>query len=108
MGGGPSEAPQGSSARRSRATCPLCGESALILDWRPSVAWASIEDCRCDAFFVWTVLLDRGRLDGLAPDDSARLRSRILELRALEREAWLYTADGTPQGPLVVRTERSE
>jgi hypothetical protein len=77
----------------------------LFLDWRPSVEWASIEDCRCDAFFVWTVLLDRGRLDVLTPEESARLRSRILQLRVLQREAWLYTADGRPQGPLVVRTE---
>jgi hypothetical protein len=80
----------------------------MILDWRPSVPWASIEDCRCDAFYVWTALLDRGRFDVLPQEECARLRTRILELRAIQREAWLYTADGTPQGPLVVRTERPE
>jgi hypothetical protein len=79
----------------------------MILDWRPSVAWASVEDCACDAFFVWGVLLD-GRLADAAADERARLHTRILELRAIPREAWLYTADGTPQGPLVVQTERPE
>ena len=79
----------------------------MILDWRPSVEWASVEDCRCDAFFVWTGLLD-DRLPNATAEERARLHTRILELRAIQREAWLYTADGTPQGPLVVRMDRPE
>jgi hypothetical protein len=55
----------------------------MILDWRPSVAWGSIEDCRCDAFFVWSVLLDGGRLDRIPPEERARLHARILGLRVL-------------------------
>jgi hypothetical protein len=102
----PSEAPSGLSGRRRPSTCPLCGAPALILDWRPSVAWASVEDCRCDAFFVWTALLDSGRLDVIPQEECVRLRTRILELRASHREAWLYTTDGTPHGTLVVLTER--
>jgi hypothetical protein len=104
----PSQTPQSSTTRRPRRTCPLCGERAMILDWRPSVEWAGVEDCRCDAFFVWTALLDSGRLDVLPEEECARLQTRILELRAGKREAWLHTADGTPRGALVVRTERSE
>jgi len=72
------------------------------------VEWASIEDCRCDAFFVWTPLLDSGRLDALSQDERARLHARILGLRSIQREAWLHTADGTALGTLVVGTERSE
>ena len=79
----------------------------MILDWRPSVEWASVEDCRCDAFFVWSVLLD-GRLADATAVERARLHTRILELRTIHRDAWLYTTDGTPQGPLVVRMERPE
>jgi hypothetical protein len=78
----------------------------MILDWRPSVEWASIEDCRCDAFFIWTGLLHGDRLESILSDERSRLHARILELRANEREAWLHTADGTPDGPLIVRTER--
>ena len=87
--------------------CPLCGTPALVLDWRPSVDWASVEDCRCEAFFVWTVLLDGGPLN-ITLDERVRLQDRILELRAFQREAWLYPADGTPQGALIVRTERPD
>jgi hypothetical protein len=104
----PSQTGYGAPRRRPRRTCPLCGERALIINWRPSVDWAGVEDCRCDSFFVWTVLLDSGRLDVIPPEECARLQSRILELRAREREAWLHTADGTPRGALLVRTERPE
>ena len=78
----------------------------MVLDWRPSVPWVGIEDCQCDAFFVWGLLLDNDRLDILSQDECTRIRERIIELRTAQREAWLYTADGTPQGPLVVRMER--
>jgi hypothetical protein len=63
------------------------------------VEWTSIEDCRRDAFFVWTALLDRGRLDVIPQDERARLYAR-----SIQREAWLHTADGTALGTLVVRT----
>jgi hypothetical protein len=99
------EPPPRSPSRRSRNACPLCEDPALILDWRPSVPWASIEDCRCDAFYVWTTLLDGGRLDVMSRDECARLRTRIGELRATEHEAWLYTADGRADGPLVGRIQ---
>jgi hypothetical protein len=72
------------------------------------VDWASIEDCRCDAFFVWTSLLTTGRLGDIPSDERAGLHARILELRTIQREAWLYTADGTPQGDLLVRMERPD
>ena len=80
----------------------------MVIDWRPSVPWASIEDCRCDAFYVSTVLLGSGRLEDISADERAQLHFRIVGLRAIQREAWLYTADGTTLGPLVVRTERPE
>ena len=52
------------------------------------------------------VLLTTGRLDDIPWNERARLHARILELRTIQREAWLYTADGTPQGDLLVRTQR--
>jgi len=70
--------------------------------------WASVEFCRCDAYFVWTALLDRGRLDVIPQDERGQLHARIVELRSIQREGWLYTADGTALGPLVVRTERPQ
>jgi hypothetical protein len=72
------------------------------------VAWANIEDCRCDAFYVSTALLDSGRLEDISADERAQLHARILELRASQREAWLHTAGGTPEGALRIRTERPD
>jgi hypothetical protein len=94
-------------SRMARRPCFLCGETAIVIDWRPSLDWASVEDCACGGFFVWTVLLD-GRLGQLSPDERGRLQARIRGLRALRRETWLYTGDGTPHGAQAVRSDRPE
>ena len=45
--------------------CPVCRWSATLTDWRPHLNWMTVEDCPCDRCFVWTPLLDDGRLDRL-------------------------------------------
>jgi hypothetical protein len=49
--------------------CPVCEGPATLTDWRPRLDWMAVEDCPCGGFFVWTPLLDEGRLARLAPED---------------------------------------
>jgi len=95
--------------RRARRLdrCPVCGEPASILDWRPSVPWLAIDGCRCDGSFVWTALVET-RLPGLSAEDRAILSARIRSLRKTGKEAWVLTDDDTPGGALVLRDERPE
>jgi hypothetical protein len=53
--------------RSGNGACPLCGDPATIVDWRPSVDWVVVEDCPCDGFFIRAGLLD-SRVPTL-PDD---------------------------------------
>jgi hypothetical protein len=84
--------------------CPLCLLPAKFFDWSSEVPWLSIEGCRCGGYFVQPALFDRPlSLDALVRDS---LYSRVAALRADQREAWLVTADGRPDGLLEVRGER--
>jgi hypothetical protein len=87
---------------RQRTPCPVCGEPAFVLDWRPSVPWLAIEGCACDAFFVWTALLD-SRLPTLSREDLGTLSVRIRSVRKTGTEAWLTTRDGALGGTLIIR-----
>ena len=95
--------------RRARRLdrCPVCGEPASILDWRPSVPWLAVDGCRCDGSFVWTALVET-RLPGLSAEDRALLSARIRSLRKTGKEAWLLTDDDTPGGALVLSDQRPE
>jgi hypothetical protein len=66
----------------------------------------SVEDCPCLGFFVWTSLLDDGRLVRLTPEDREILSHRVRHIRATQTEAWLTTRDGTLMGALIIRSER--
>ena len=88
-------------------SCPVCRGSATLTDWRPALEWMSVEDCRCRGFFVWTRLLDDGRLARLTPEDRATLSERIRTLRATG-EAWLSTRDRTVMGALILREDRPD
>ena len=88
--------------------CPVCGGSATLTDWRPHLKWMTIEDCPCHGFFVWTPLLDDGRLDRLTQKDREMLSQRIGHLRATKSEAWLAARDGTVMGALIIRSVRPD
>jgi hypothetical protein len=92
---------------RQEGPCPVCGEPAIMLDWRPSVPWLAIESCPCDAFFVWTALLET-RLPALSPEELGTLSIRIRTVRKKGTEAWLTTRDGTPGGELIIRNTRPD
>ena len=91
----------------SAGECPVCGDRAVLTDWRPRLHWIAVEDCRCSSFFVWTALVET-RLRDLRPEDRTTLSLRISGLRATQSEAWLTTRDGTVMGALIIRSERPD
>ena len=91
---------------RQHGRCPVCAGPATLTDWRPQLDWMAVEDCPCRGFFVWTPLLDEGRLARLASEDRDILSHRVRHLRATQTEAWLTTRDGTVMGALIIRSER--
>ena len=60
----------------------------------------TVEACLCDGFFVWTRLLDDGRLTRLTPEDRETLSQRIRHLHGTKSEAWITTRDGTVMGAM--------
>jgi hypothetical protein len=92
----------------TRDPCPLCAEPAVRTDWRPHLDWTTIEECSCRGFFVWTPLLEEGRLARLTPEDRDTLKAHLRDLRATGLEAWLTTRDRTVMGALLIRTERPD
>lgn len=107
------EARRRSAAERSKHTrqhdrCPVCVGPATLTDWRPHLKWMTVEDCPCDGFFVWTPLLDEGRLARLMPEDRGTLSQRLRHFHGTESEAWLATRDGTVMGALIIRTVRPD
>jgi hypothetical protein len=88
-------------------TCPVCGHPATGTDWRPRVDWIAIEGCSCHGFFLWAGLLE-DRLAELVETQRQDLAARIRSVRAMGREAWCTTSDGTLTGPLVVRSEHPD
>ena len=79
-----------------------------MTDWGPHLDWMTVEDCPCLGFFVWTPLLDEGRLARLMREDRESLSQRIQDLRATQTEAWLTTRDGTVMGALIIRPVRPD
>src|SRR5262245_22865589 len=96
-----------SGLRAGRDTCPVCGHPATVTVWRRSGNWLAIEGCPCNGFFVWAAIYEE-RLPRVPAADRLELALRIRESRAMGHEAWCATLDGTPEGPLVVRTVRPD
>jgi hypothetical protein len=88
--------------------CPLCEEPARAVDRPASVEWLRIEGCSCGGFAVWADLVAARRLRLLHPDERGRLQVSVRGLRARNQDAWLVTADGQLDGPLVVLAERRD
>jgi hypothetical protein len=88
--------------------CPLCEEPARVVDWPARDEWLMIEGCPCGGFGAWADLVAARRLKCLHPEERGRLQARVRNLRALNQAAWLVTADGRLDGPLVVLAERTE
>jgi hypothetical protein len=89
-----------------RRGCPVCSQLATVTDWGPT--WLVIDGCRCSRFFVARETLE-WRLARLGPAERAELAATILGFRAMGREAWVTTSDGTGiSGRLVILTESPE
>jgi hypothetical protein len=86
---------------------PLCGESAMLVDWRPSLDWIVVEGCPCGGFYVAGSLIRARRL-GFPAESREALADAVLKFRAIGHEAWCTTTEGRENGPLVVRTERPD
>ncbi len=97
---------QSAGLTRQHDRCPVCTGPATLTDWRPNADWMTVEGCACLGFFVWTSLLDEGRLSRLTLEDRKILSERVRDLRATQTEAWLTTRDGTVMGALIIRTVR--
>ena len=87
--------------------CPLCHGPAMLVDWRPALEWMTVEECPCRGFFVWTPLVDDGRLARLTPEDRRTLSQLIRAVSAIG-EVWLSTLDGTVMGALNIGDERPD
>jgi hypothetical protein len=75
---------------------PLCRRPASITDWRPTFAWLTVEDCGCGGYFVDAAVI--ARLPGLVAQEREELALRVRAVRAMDREAWRTTRDGTFTG----------
>jgi hypothetical protein len=95
------------SLRATPGTCPVCGERAMLTDWRPRLNWVVIENCPCQGFFVQGDLFE-ARLSHLTEIEREQLAHRIGAFRAMGHHVWITTLRGTVTGPLVVRTERPD
>lgn len=85
--------------------CALCREPADVTDWEPVASWLAVEGCQCGGFLVWTPLWTI-RLPTLPDLERKRLAQRVQAARGQRAEAWLTTADGQVDGPLVVAHAR--
>jgi hypothetical protein len=92
---------------RPQDPCPVCGQPAAVLDWRPAMPWLAFDGCSCGGFFVWSALLD-SRLPGLSEEERGQLTAHIRLLRRTNTEAWLTTRDGTVSGEMHVRDHRPD
>jgi len=92
---------------RTTATdsCALCRHVATIAEWSPLPDWLTIEGCPCGGFFVRKAV-GEFRLPHMTDVERQNLTFRVRSLRVKNREAWVSTADGTVNGPLVVESDR--
>jgi hypothetical protein len=88
--------------------CPRCEEPARVADWPSSLEWLTIEGCACEGFGVWTDLVATRRLKIIGAEERKKLQARVLGLRATNGNAWIVTADGLLDGPLVVVPDRQD
>jgi hypothetical protein len=93
-------------AERGLRGCPLCGEAAIVTDWRPSrLEWVVVEGCACGDFFVSAAVF-KDRLPWMSHPEREALVARIRWFRSKGIEAWCTTIDGTVDGPLDIRQRR--
>jgi hypothetical protein len=85
--------------------CPLCGQAATLIDWRPAIDWVVVQGCPCYGFFVGGRILET-RLPSLPAGAHENLAQDVQMLRGMGLEVWCTTTNGSVGGRLVIRAER--
>ena len=86
------------------STCPLCHESATVVRGLADTAWYAVDGCACAGYVVAADALE-WRLSRLTAAERAELVATLQGFRAMGRDAWLSTGDGSISGRLVIRTQ---
>jgi hypothetical protein len=92
-----------SERRAILSTCPICHESATVVRGIADAAWYAVDGCACAGYIVAAEVLE-WRLSRLTAAERAELVATLQGFRAMGRDAWLNTADGSISGRLVIRT----
>ena len=86
------------------STCPICRESASVVRAIADAAWYAVDGCACAGYVVAADVLE-WRLSRLTAAERAELVATLQGFRAMGRDAWLSTGDGSISGRLVIRTQ---
>jgi hypothetical protein len=86
------------------STCPICRESATVVRGIADAAWYAVDGCACAGYVVAADALE-WRLPRLTAAERAELVATLQGFRAMGRDAWLSTGDGSISGRLVIRTQ---
>ena len=86
------------------STCPICHESATVVRGLADAAWYAVDGCACAGYVVAADVLE-WRLSRLTAAERADLVATLQGFRAMGRDAWLSTGDGSISGRLVIRTQ---
>jgi hypothetical protein len=84
--------------------CPICHESATVVRGIADAAWYAVDGCACAGYVVAADALE-WRLSRLTAAERAELVATLQGFRAMGRDAWLSTGDGSISGRLVIRTQ---
>jgi hypothetical protein len=110
-GGGPTleaaGAPEDRPVSQRLATldiCPICKQPATVCSFA-GAEWYAVDGCTCAGFFVTAEVLE-WRLPRLTATERTELVMTLQGFRAMGRDAWLSTGDGSISGRLIIRTQR--
>jgi hypothetical protein len=99
MGGSPESAWPAILSR-----CPICQESATVVRDVADAASYAVDGCACGGYVVAAEVLE-WRLSRLTAAERGELVATLQGFRAMGRDVWLSTGDGSISGRLVIRTQ---